>query len=158
MFKKKKKILETKGNVGNGNPNPNAKLNIEDNISLGNPNPSHKLTITDTGNNDASIGSKTPEFSLDMNIEKEGLLEKPHIKIPEDKLEGYYQKLNLQTQELKFKNQVLEWKIFGQSYKGKYIGLELNENLYIFGTNKADVKTIEAKSIKEAYLKFIEND
>lgn len=65
----------------------------------------------------------------------------------------YIQQQNLNQQMIE-KQYILEWKMFGEEYKGKYNYLQIDKELYIFGTSKDDVEFIPAKNVKEAYAKF----
>lgn len=106
------------------------------------------------------IPASTEELVLEKNIQEPNPDEKltPPVLLSNEELTDAYMQQSMLNQQLIEKQYIIEWKVFGQEYKGKYIYLQIDKEMFIFGTSVSDVGYIPAKDVKEAYNKFTAKD
>jgi hypothetical protein len=106
------------------------------------------------------IPASTEELVLEKNIQEPNPDEKltQPVLLSNEELTDAYMQQSMLNQQLIEKQYIIEWKVFGQEYKGKYIYLQIDKEMFIFGTSVSDVGYIPAKDVKEAYNKFTAKD
>jgi hypothetical protein len=106
------------------------------------------------------IPASTEELVLEKNIQEPNPDEKltQPVLLSNEELTDAYMQQSMLNQQLIEKQYIIEWKVFGQEYKGKYIYLQIDKEMFIFGTSVSDVGYIPAKDVKEAYGKFTAKD
>lgn len=91
--------------------------------------------------------------NIDLN---EGPFSSPAIEdsISNENLFKMHEELKKEFNQLRDRSVSIEWHLFGKEYKGKYKYLDLGNGSCLFGDDISNIKHLEAKSAKEAYIEF----
>lgn len=123
-----------------------------------------EFTLDEPVRDDSVLDMEVPEekvgpLKMDMEIEDtdpKAELEPEPVTFNNEQLTHLYGAMEQNFATLMERNLILEWKLFGENYKGKYRYLNFDDQMYIFGEDKDNVEFIPATSVKEAYAKYLE--